>query len=338
MINANIVLLGKTGTGKSTIVNALLGRDQALEGKGKSCTQENKTYSLAQQYNFSGGSSDWLEMKILDTVGLEIDAKITKKTLNDIKRYIEKASAESETDINIVWFCINQECSRFESFELDLINEMSIEYEIPFVVLLTQCRGENDELEREINATIPSIRTFNVVAKPIRIRNGFVIEPFGLDEALAFSIEEYDKYKVKLLNQKLLLLEQKDKFASDIRNDGEGIIQKYSRKARKAARFSVLGLPVILTYCKKMIFEINSLVGIVDKKRMTDEMISSIAAGIVLSLPMVVPIFGKMMAESYIESIGESYLEIVIKAYKESISIDDMKRRIISEIDRRNKK
>ena len=116
MITANIVVMGKTGTGKSTLINAVLGREAAPTGKGQAITRENQVYETFREYD-SGRKK--VRLRLYDTVGLEIDAKLTRETLVQIRQLIKDAQAQcaSETgpeDVAIVWFCVNEQSRRFE--------------------------------------------------------------------------------------------------------------------------------------------------------------------------------------------------------------------------------
>ena len=81
----NVQIIGKTGVGKSTLVNAILGENVAEEKKGEPCTMETKCYE-SKKYNF---------IRLYDTRGIEISKnfdieKLFNETLKDIKEKCEK--------------------------------------------------------------------------------------------------------------------------------------------------------------------------------------------------------------------------------------------------------
>lgn len=45
MKNINLIVMGKTGSGKSTLINAVLEEDLAPTGMGQAITKNNKVYS-----------------------------------------------------------------------------------------------------------------------------------------------------------------------------------------------------------------------------------------------------------------------------------------------------
>ena len=46
MSSANIVVMGKTGAGKSTLINSVIGEDLVPTGVGGQVTQKNKIYTI----------------------------------------------------------------------------------------------------------------------------------------------------------------------------------------------------------------------------------------------------------------------------------------------------
>ncbi len=65
---ANIMVAGITGTGKSTLLNAVFGKELAETGKGRPVTEHIDEYQ-----------SSSIPIHIWDTVGLELDSEKTKE-------------------------------------------------------------------------------------------------------------------------------------------------------------------------------------------------------------------------------------------------------------------
>ena len=97
MKKIRIIIMGKTGVGKSTIINAVLGEEKAKIGDGAAITRENKVYDCKRMVDFSdlnspgGYSKVNYEISLYDTVGLEVDSRITRDTLSKIKEHIKEA-------------------------------------------------------------------------------------------------------------------------------------------------------------------------------------------------------------------------------------------------------
>ena len=140
--SANIIIAGVTGSGKSTLVNAVFGQEIARTGIGRPITDEIKKYDV-----------DGIPICIWDTVGLEIDPNHTSKSLKDIRDIIAKqASASDPFDrIHAIWYCVCSGSNRYQGAELEFIKDLH-SIGVPFIIALTQCiRGKPDEqFENEI--------------------------------------------------------------------------------------------------------------------------------------------------------------------------------------------
>lgn len=184
---ANIMVAGITGTGKSTLLNAVFGANLAETGKGRPITDHIDEYR-----------SDSVPIHIWDTVGLELDSAKTKESINSIKETIaSKADSEDYFDhVHAIWYCINSGSSRYQGAELEFIKSLH-SIGVPFIIVLTQCIGDPEEIDRfeaqirEINNSMgmADIDIVQVCAQEFKLR-GFTIEAFGLDNLVQTTINK----------------------------------------------------------------------------------------------------------------------------------------------------
>ena len=184
---ANIMDAGITGTGKSTLLNAVFGSELAATGKGKPVTSHIDEYQ-----------NDSVPIHIWDTVGLELDSAKTKESINSIRDTIaSKANSDDQFDhVHAIWYCINSGSSRYQGAELDFIKDLH-SIGVPFIIVLTQCIGDPDEINRfetqirEINTSMgmTDIEIVQVCAQDFKLR-GFTVEAFGLDVLVQKTLEK----------------------------------------------------------------------------------------------------------------------------------------------------
>lgn len=175
---ANIMVAGITGTGKSTLLNAVFGAEVAATGKGRPVTEQIDEYQ-----------SPDIPIHIWDTVGLELDSQKTMESIKAIRDTIaKKADSKDQFDrVHAIWYCINSGSNRYQGAELEFIKNLH-SIGVPFIIVLTQCIGDLDEINafekqiRDLNSTMgmSDIEIVQVCAQDFKLR-GFTIESFGLD-------------------------------------------------------------------------------------------------------------------------------------------------------------
>lgn len=170
----NILVAGKTGVGKSTLINAVFRGELARTGAGKPVT------STTQEFTRPGHP-----LTIIDTRGLEVaDYEASRRELDALIRE-RGAAADQERHIHIAWLCIQDSSHRVEDAEIALCN-MLADAGIPVITVLTKAR-KNSPFADTARELLPRARqAVPVRALPERIDElDADLPPMGLDELIA---------------------------------------------------------------------------------------------------------------------------------------------------------
>ncbi|MCW6666267.1 50S ribosome-binding GTPase [Aerococcaceae bacterium NML190938] len=166
----NIIVAGKTGSGKSTLINALFRENIAQTGIGQPITQE-----LIRL------TKEGVPLTLYDTRGLELNQEVQQQVQADLLNLIATQQDKGEREaIHVVYYCINAMGSRIEPFEIELIQTLATK--VPVILVVTQVLGpENREFHRYlVDLKLKVAAVVPVLAKPYVVAKRQVISAFGL--------------------------------------------------------------------------------------------------------------------------------------------------------------
>lgn len=164
----NILIAGKTGVGKSTLINAVFQGNLAETGDGRPVTKTTREIE-----------KEGIPLSIFDTRGLEISEY--RDTVQELENLIQdkKKSKDPNHHIHIAWVCMLEDSRRVEDAEIKLV-EMLDKY-IPVVGVITKSVEDNG-FRQTVQELLPQSRNVvRVLAKERVLDGGYKIPAMGLE-------------------------------------------------------------------------------------------------------------------------------------------------------------
>jgi len=210
----NIIVAGKTGSGKSTLINSVFRANLAETGIGMPVTQHMRKYTKED-----------VPLTIYDTVGFELNKEVRDASQQEILGTIRDGvkSGDDSQRIHCLWYCINAAGGRVEEWEIAWLREMSDKCnatQVPIVIVLTQAyeagkaKAIKNVLEQE---KLECLGIIPVLAQDFSVKvNGkdYVKKSYGLDVLIQVMEQALpEKLQDTLQNVQIASLESKKKHA-----------------------------------------------------------------------------------------------------------------------------
>ena len=184
----NILLLGPSGVGKSTLINSILKLDKDKMAQADITKPTTKKFNIYESEKISN-------IRLIDSRGIEKGDYNIEEFVNEVTKFIESNELNGNPDnfIHCIWYCVTG--TRFEDVEEKTLSKLSSIYgdsNLPIIVVYTQAIIPNyyNAINNEINKSNKNIEFIPVVAKDFELSEGKIIKPKNLDKLLLVSLEK----------------------------------------------------------------------------------------------------------------------------------------------------
>ena len=187
-----VMLLGKSGVGKSTLINSFLKlsqKEKAKTGTGNFQTIDIKSYQ----------SNSLPFLRLVDTRGIELNVKYGADAIKkDAENFIQNQMSSNNINnfVHCFWYCITG--NRFEKAEMELLTALRGSYgenKIPIIIVYTQATDDNtiEEMAHHIKESHIDGEFIKVLAERKKLTNGNYLNSFGLSELLSETLKKCKK-------------------------------------------------------------------------------------------------------------------------------------------------
>lgn len=330
----NIIVAGKTGVGKSTLINAVFKDELAETGMGRPVTNHMRKITKKD-----------IPLAIYDTRGFELGKDVQEDVKKEVFDTINKGLATKDINkaIHCIWYCINTASNRIEPEEIQWLRELSRENQVtqvPIIVVLTQSISrKNAEKMRQmiLDENLDIIQVIPVLAKDFEIEDVGVVKSFGLERLIEVMGEALPEELLDTLQHvQIASLSEKKRRASKV-----VATAALAATGQGAAPIPFADATLLIPTQVGMIASITVIFGFdVNKSVITALLSSTIGSGgatllgraVVANILKLVPAAGSIAggaisaatAGVITAALGSAYIAFMELVYKGEMNIEDL--------------
>ena len=258
--NFNVLILGKTGVGKSTIINTLL----QLKGENEIPTNSILGDSVTKGPPKPYVSNKFNGIRFYDSEGISLSNEMDACT-QQITKFINEQLLTNNPDlfINCIWYCVNGE--RFEERELIFIKNLMDIYtddNLPIVIVYTKAVDDKvddvmiEKIKKRFNNIGLNICILKCLAKDKEIVHNdkkYIFKAFGIKELITETFTKM-QFAVKSSCFHSVRSQLKKRFLFNLSNRCEELKKLYLENICNFQELPVISLSNLVYISQKLIY------------------------------------------------------------------------------------
>lgn len=207
----NIVVVGKTGVGKSTLINGVFRENLVEVGMGRPVTAHMRRIE-----------KPGFPLRIYDTRGFELGKDAQNEVKDELMDTIKKGLQSKDVNeaIHCIWYCVNTASNRIEPEEIEWLKAFTEENkttQVPVIILLTQSFSKKKAKEMRdiiLDENLDVVQVIPVLAMDYEIDDEYVAKAYGLDTLIRIMSDVLpDELQDTLQNVQIASMEEKKRYA-----------------------------------------------------------------------------------------------------------------------------